>query len=238
MKAAIMQPYFMPYLGYFALINCVDKFIIFDTPQFIRHGWIERNKILKPNGNGDTMYIKVPLVKHSRDTVIKDILINNTINWKQKIISQFDHYKKKAPYYKNVISILDSIFEEEYENVVDLNVCTLRKVNDYLGIKTPISIWSQMDVEIENVIEPDEWALNICKAMNIQSYVNLPGGRSFFNKEKYDSNGVELNFLEINISTYSQFEAQFTPFLSILDVLMFNHEEEINTMIKQIKLST
>ncbi len=80
MRLAVMQPYFFPYLGYFALIKKSDHFVIFDTPQFIRHGWIERNRILKPVEGWQ--YIKVPLVKHSRETAIKDIVIRNSENWK------------------------------------------------------------------------------------------------------------------------------------------------------------
>ena len=91
MKVAIMQPYFFPYLGYFGLINHTEKFILFDTVQFIRHGWIERNRILKPME--DWQYIAVPLKKHSQKTLIKDIEINNSIDWKNKIFAQLTHYK-------------------------------------------------------------------------------------------------------------------------------------------------
>lgn len=94
MKLGIMQPYFFPYLGYFSLIKHTDRFILFDTVQFIRHGWIERNRILKPNEGWQ--YIQVPLIKDKgRDTVIKDVKIRNTENWQQKIIAQLQHYKKK-----------------------------------------------------------------------------------------------------------------------------------------------
>ena len=98
MKLAIMQPYFMPYIGYISLIKNTDQFILFDTVQFIRHGWIERNRILKPNEGWQ--YIQVPLIKdNGRDTVIKNVRINNAENWKSKIIAQLQHYKKKAPNY-------------------------------------------------------------------------------------------------------------------------------------------
>ena len=94
MKIAIMQPYFMPYIGYFSLIKHSDQFILFDTPQFIRHGWIERNRILKPNG--EPLYIKVPLKKSPRETKINKLVINNSENWQNKIIAQLVPYKKKS----------------------------------------------------------------------------------------------------------------------------------------------
>ncbi|MGY0392964.1 WbqC family protein [Bizionia sp. KMM 8389] len=234
MKVAIMQPYFMPYLGYLALIDHVDKFILFDTSQFIRHGWIERNKLLKLDG--DTMYFKVPLVKHKRDTIIKDVCINNTLNWQQKIISQLDHYKKKAPYYKNVLAMLHQIFDEEYTSIVHLNKKALQVLCNYIGITTPISVWSEMKVEIEEVKAPDEWALQICKALKYDAYVNLPGGRSFFDAQKYEKEGISLSFLEIEPTEYKQFSNVFMPFLSIIDVLMFNGKEEVKEMLNQYKL--
>ncbi len=83
MKLAIKRPYFFPYLGYYSLINNVEKFILFDTVQFIYHGWIERNRIFKRIDGWQ--YIRIPLKRHSRDTAIKDILINNDQNWKEKI---------------------------------------------------------------------------------------------------------------------------------------------------------
>jgi hypothetical protein len=234
MKVAIMQPYFMPYLGYIALINYVDEFILFDTPQFIRHGWIERNKLLKLDG--DTMYVKVPLVKHARDTIIKDVCINNDLNWQSKIISQLDHYKKRAPYYTNVIALLHEIFDEEYTSIVRLNMKSLKVLCRYIGITTPISVWSDMKVEIEEVKSPDEWALHICKALNYDSYVNLPGGRSFFDAQKYKDLGVSLSFLELEPTEYKQFSNAFVPFLSVIDVLMFNDVENINKMLNQVKI--
>ena len=97
MKLGIMQPYFFPYIGYFSLIKHTDDFILLDTVQFIRHGWIERNRILKPSDGWQ--YIMVPLKKHSRETLIKNIEINNEQQWKEKILAQLQHYKKQAPYF-------------------------------------------------------------------------------------------------------------------------------------------
>ncbi len=105
MKVGIMQPYFFSYLGYFSLIKHSDRFILLDTVQFIRHGWIERNRVLKQNEGW--FYIQVPLFKSERGTLIKDIRINNNINWKNKILSQLQIYKKIAPNYFQVIKLLN-----------------------------------------------------------------------------------------------------------------------------------
>ena len=235
MKLAIMQPYFLPYLGYFSLIKHTDEFILFDTVQFIRHGWIERNRILKPS-NG-WQYIMVPLKKYSRETIIKDIEINNDQQWKEKILAQLQHYKKQAPYFSNVIDILNEIFSKEYATIVDLNLASLKTVCNYLGINTPIQVFSLMNIDIEPANAPDEWALNICKALgNVDEYWNPPGGQSFFDRKKYENAGINLKFHSAILTDYDQKRNVFEPGLSILDVMMFNSVEEINKMLDNYEL--
>lgn len=235
MKVAIMQPYFLPYVGYFSLIKHVDQFILFDTPQYIRHGWIERNRVLKQNG--ELFYVKVPLNKHQRETKIKDIRINNSENWKNKILAQLIPYRKIAPNYMEVIKLLKEILEYETESIVELNYISLKKICDYLNIITDIKIWSEMDMEIEEVKSPDEWALNICKALNVDEYYNAIGGNSFFDKSKYENAGIALNFIETEPITYKQFSNEFVPYLSIIDVMMFCNKEQINSMIDNVNFS-
>lgn len=230
MKAGIMQPYFFPYLGYFSLIKHTDKFVLFDTVQFIRHGWIERNRILKQNGGW--LYIQVPLVKHSRETSIKDVTINNTENWKNKIIAQLQIYKKNAPHYFKVINLVNQIFEQDFNDIVKLNKVILEHVCNYLEIKNNIEVFSTMDINIESVHAPDEWALNICKELpGVNEYWNPPGGMSFFDRSKYENAGIQLKFQKMELLPYNQKRENFEPGLSILDVLMFNSPEEINVML-------
>ena len=178
MKLGIMQPYFFPYLGYYSLIKHTDRWIVFDTPQFIRHGWIERNRILKPKDGWQ--YIKVPLLKYKRETPIKEIIINNDINWKDKILAQLTHYKKRAPFYLDTIKLLEEIFVYKTKSITKLNVNILKKTCEYLNINFNYDIFSEMDLEIITPKVPDEWALNICRALNADKYFNLPGGVEFF----------------------------------------------------------
>jgi len=235
MKLSIMQPYFLPYLGYFSLIKHTDEFILLDTVQFIRHGWIERNRILKPSDGWQ--YIMVPLKKYSRETIIKDIEINNDQQWKEKILAQLQHYKKQAPYFSNVIDILNEIFSKEYATIVDLNLASLKTVCNYLGINTPIQVFSLMNIDIEPANAPDEWALNICKALgNVDEYWNPPGGQSFFDRKKYENAGINLKFHSAILTDYDQKRNVFEPGLSILDVMMFNSIEEINKMLDNYEL--
>lgn len=229
-----MQPYFFPYLGYFQLINSADQFILFDTPQFIRHGWIERNFVLKPNA--EKLYIKVPLKKHQRNTAINDVLINNELNWKEKILAQLISYKKKAPHYYKVINLIKSALEINTNSIVKLNHSVIIEVCNYLEIKTPVKIWSEMGLKINKVIASDEWALEICKAINANEYINPIGGKEFFDTTKYEKENIKISFLQCEAQEYKQFGEVFVPYLSIIDLLMFCGKKEVKSMLNKFNL--
>lgn len=229
------QPYFLPYLGYFSLIKHSDQFILSDTVQFIRHGWIERNRILKPVEGWQ--YIQVPLKKHSHDSIIRNIEISNDQNWKDKIFAQLDHYKKRAPYYNDVISLIKDIFLVEYNEIVGLNKALLKNVCDYIGFDANINVFSEMNLEIEPVSMADEWSLNVCKAINDKvEYRNLPGGMSFYDSRKYEKNNISFKFQRVNLTEYDQKRSNFESGLSIIDVMMFNSKGAINNMLDNYDL--
>lgn len=237
MKLGIMQPYFMPYLGYFSLIKHTDRFILFDTVQFIRHGWIERNRILKQDGTWQ--YFQVPIVKpDGRDTKIKDVRINNDTDWKSRIIGQLQHYKKRAPFYKDTIDLLNDVFSRSFDDIVTLNQVSLEKVCECLGFRKNIEVFSKMGLKVEDALAPDEWALNICKAIEgADEYWNPIGGLSFFDRTKYEKADIKICFQEMVLTPYRQLGNEFEPGLSIIDVMMFNTPEAINQMLDDFKLN-
>jgi hypothetical protein len=230
-----MQPYVFPYLGYFSLIKHTKNFILLDTVQYIRHGWIERNRILKPSEGWQ--YIQVPLVKYSQGTLIKEIQINNTTDWKNKILAQLQHYKKKSPHYTATIDVLNNIFCQEFTDIVSLSNESLKQICSYIGINCNISVFSKMNLELDPINAPDDWALNICKAYKgVDEYWNPIGGTSFFDKEKYANANLKLKFQSVDLSPYDQNRESFEPGLSIIDVMMFNSPKEINEMLDKYSL--
>lgn len=230
MKIGIMQPYFLPYLGYFSLIKQTDKFILLDSVQFIKHGWIERNRILKP-GEG-WQYIAIPLEKHSQKTKIKDIKIKNTLDWRARIFAQLEHYKKRAPFYKETIDILRKSLDINTYSIAVLNDNILKNICEYIGINSDINIFTNMKLDIDSVNAPDEWALNICKSLNgVDEYWNPEGGIEFFDINKYKQENIKIKFLKMNLEPYFQRRREFEPGLSIVDVMMFNEPEKINKML-------
>lgn len=236
MKLGIMQPYFFPYLGYFALIKYTDKWIVFDNVQYIERGWINRNRIINPTKPED-MYINIPLENHHRDILIKDVLISSNENYKEKILAQlWTSYKKRAKYFNNVYKLVEEVLSLDTKSITDLNVYALKKVNEYLGIPFNYEIFSKMNLIIDEVHDPGEWALNISKALNANEYVNPPGGIELFDKEKFYQNNIELKFLKINLKPYNQKKAKFLEGLSIIDVMMFNSANEIRDMLDDYQI--
>lgn len=234
MKVAIMQPYFMPYIGYFSLIEHADKFILFDVVQFIRHGWIERNRILKPSEGWQ--YIKVPLEKHSRDMTIKEIRINNHIDWKVQILRQLEHYKKRAPFYTDVCTLLQDCFDTQESSIVELNARLLSKTCEYIGIEFNYDIFSEMDIRIGEVTHAGEWALRISEALQAAEYINPIGGVEIFDKKQFEKANIGLKFIKANLREYNQKRDAFESGLSIIDVMMYNSKEEIQKMVKEYEI--
>lgn len=228
MKVALMQPYFFPYIGYFQLIHAVDEFVIFDNAQYIRRGWMNRNRIL--NAQKEAVYINVPVQKAHRETKIKDIVINNNINWKENIFDQLNYYQK-APYYPEIIDFLHECLNNKESNLSQFNTMLLKKVCKLLGIKTNITILSTDLPTVREANVADEWGVKVSKALNATVYINAIGGIEFYDQQKYMANGLDIQFIKPMLKPYKQFNNDFISGLSIIDVMMFNHLDEIKDML-------
>lgn len=235
MRVGIMQPYFLPYLGYFSLIHATDKWVVFDDVQFIRHGWIERNRVL--NSQKELSYIKVPLNKHSRGVFIKDLTINNNLDWKKKIFDQLTSYKNKAPYYYETLELLKEVFNENFESISTLNIHLLRAVCKHVGIPFNYLVFSEMNLNLrDDVKHPGQWALQITKAIGGNVYINPVGGKDLFLESEFIQSNIKLLFCQNNLVRYEQNNLEFKAGLSIIDALMFNSRSEVLELIKKYKL--
>lgn len=224
MKLAIMQPYFLPYLGYWQLIHAADTLVLLDDVQYMRHGWVNRNRVLKHGGGWQ--YITVPLRKHSMKEVIRNVHPNYDIDWKTKILRQLEHYsygrKSKAPFYKDAMELLGGIFSKiSKENLTGVNATIIQDICRYLNVGTRVLISSEQQFSYEGVQDAGEWALRIAEQTGAQEYINPIGGKDLFDPPKFRSSGILLNYLRSADIRYLQFN-EFEPSLSIVDVLMFN----------------
>mgnify|MGYP003643173744 CR=1 FL=1 len=222
-----MQPYFFPYIGYFQLINSVDKFIIYDNIQYTKKGWINRNKILV---NSSDKIITLPIKKDSDYLDIKERVLANI--WEQEKIKMLNLIKssyKKSPYFNKVYPVISSIFEVPNTNLFEFLLNSLHLLNSYLKIKTKITISS--DINIDHSLKSTDKVIAICKEFNTTTYINAIGGQKLYNVKDFKNEGIDLKFIKSSPLTYKQYDNEFIPWLSIIDVLMFNKKQDI---IKQL----
>lgn len=230
MKLAIMQPYFFPYIGYFQLISAVDKFVVYDDVSYIRQGWINRNRILL--GGKDHM-VSVPLVDASSYRMIKDTFIHKERYgaFKEKFSKTLHQAYGKAPFFGDICELVQRVLDSESESISRLAVTSLRVVCGHLGLQTAIVDTS---VAYQNGhLHAQERVLDICRKEGASVYVNPPGGTELYQKDAFAGNGIELLFLKPKPISYRQFDNEFVPWLSIIDVLMFNSVESVRAMLHE-----
>lgn len=235
MRLGIMQPYFFPYIGYFQLMNAVDQWIVFDTPQYIRHGWVNRNRVLSHGENG-WKYITVPIQKCSRNTPIHSVKIGDR-DWQTELSRSFDYYAaRKAPYLEQTVAFVERAIAGSFELLSDLLVATLRQTLQYLEIETPLRRFSEMDLQVGEIDHPGQWALKISREVGASVYINPPGGREIFDREEFTRETIDLRFLEPKLEEYDQGRKDFVAGLSIIDCLMFNGSDKVRQMAKEFRV--
>ena len=232
MKLAIMQPYFFPYLGYFQLINEVDKFIIYDDVNYINKGWINRNNILV---NDSPSLIQVPLKEASQNRLIKDIFIVDEVKWKGKLLKTIYFNYKKAPFFNQIISLFEEVLLSDCQGISDLNYLSILKTCSYLNIDTELirssSIYGNSHLKGETRI------LDICIKERAHVYINPIGGQFLYDKIKFQEKGIVLKFINSIASPYNQNTDEFINYLSIIDTMMFCSSQEIKAnLLNEYKL--
>lgn len=229
---AIMQPYIFPYIGYFQLINSVDEFVIYDNIQYTKKGWINRNRILM---NGKDSLITVTLKKDSDFLNIVDREISKDwVKERVKILNQIKSSYKKSPYFDEVFFLIERCLMNSNSNLFEFIYDSICDINEYFGIKTKMIKSSEL--QINHDLKSKDKVIEICKNQNADIYINAIGGMELYDKEDFKNNGIQLNFIKSNPIKYKQFENEFVPWLSIIDVMMFNSKEEISNYIKNYTL--
>ena len=224
-----MQPYFFPYIGYFQLIKAVDKFVFYDDVNYIKNGWINRNRILI---NGKSHYMTIQLKDASPFKLIKDIQFSDNRPRLKKTIEQA---YKKAPYFKNIWPLVANCLDIKTQNICELAINSIKETCKYLDINTAFKISSKAYAETK-VFDREKRIKEICKANNALQYINAIGGMDLYKKEPFEKDGVELNFIMAGNIEYDQNMIEFVPNLSIIDVMMFNSKKEVSRMLDKYEL--
>lgn len=231
-KVAIMQPYFVPYIGYFQLMNAVDEFVIYDNIQYTKRGWINRNRILV---NGKDQYFSLPLKKDSDfKNVNERFLLDDFELEKVKLLRKLKGAYQKAPFFDETYLLLEKIFFFDSKNLFEFIFNSINQFADILGIKSKITVSST--IEINHNLKSEDKVIAICKKLNAKIYINPAGGVKLYSSNRFKKEGLKLLFADSIISEYKQFENIFVPRLSIIDVLMFNDISDVKKMIENVKI--
>ncbi len=234
MKVAIMQPYFFPYLGYFQLMNAVDIFVVYDNVEFSKKGWIQRNRMLL---NGKEELFSLPLKRASDFLDIRERhLADNYLETNKKTLRKLENAYSKAPNFKKIFPIIQKCFLfEDHKNLFEFLLFSIKEMRSLLNLNSELKVSSHLegDERLKNKMR----VIRLCQILNATTYINPIGGQKLYNKSEFENQGVLLKFLKMEEFSYSQQGVKdFVPWLSTIDVLMYNDMSIVATLLDKYEL--
>ena len=222
MRVAIMQPYFLPYIGYYQLIAAADIFVVYDNIKYTKKGWINRNRMLL---NGADATFSLPLKKDSDYLDIVQREISPDFD-RGKLLNQFRGAYGRAPLFSQAFPSLERAVRSEDDNLFRYIHNSIVESCGYLGVGTEIRASSE--IAADHDLKGQERVIAICKALGATTYVNAIGGLDLYAPADFNAEGIELKFIKSKPFEYAQFGNAFVPWLSIVDVMMFNSKDDIS----------
>lgn len=232
-KLAIMQPYIFPYLGYFHLIEATDEIVFYDDVNFIKKGWINRNRILL---NGKPHRFTIPLEKISQNKLINESYPKMDDKYLKKFFETLEVAYKKAPFYEEVLEMIEDVFDSGFDTISDMAIFSIVKTYEYLG-KDMRYLRSSICAPRTKGLDKAERLIAISQKLGYENYVNASGGRELYTKQEFQQQDINLSFVQSKLPDYLQFENDFVPGLSIIDILMFNSPESVLELFEAYKLN-
>jgi len=226
MKLAIMQPYFMPYIGYFQLIGAVDVFVLYDNIKYTKKGWINRNRFLL-NGKDALLSLSLKKDSDSLDVCRRELAADFD---RERLLNQLKGAYRRAPHFEQIFPLIEQIVRYPESNLYLFLHNSIVQVCAHLGITTKIIVSSA--VVIDHHLQAQGKVLALCEALGATTYLNTIGGMKLYGRDEFGACGVELKFIKAKPFEYRQFGAPFVPWLSIVDVMMFMEPELICDVLR------
>jgi hypothetical protein len=220
-----MQPYFMPYIGYYQMIAAVDLFIVYDNIKYTKKGWINRNRMLQ---NGKDVMFSLPLKSDSDYLDVCERELSADFN-PNKLLNQLKGAYRRAPYFAQTLPLVEQIVRYDDANLFRFLHNSIAKTCEHLGITTEVR--KSSGIAIDHGLKNQDKVLAMCAAVGASTYVNAIGGKNLYSKETFLERGINLQFIQSKPFEYPQFGAAFVPWLSIIDVMMFIPLDTIRTCI-------
>lgn len=229
MRIAVMQPYFFPYIGYFQMINAVNKFVFYDDVNFIKNGWINRNRILV---NNEPKYITIQLKGASSFTPINETEFTDN---RKKLLKTIQQAYAKAPCFNEVFPVIEDVLSTDCKTISDVAIASIKRCSEYLDIITTFEISSHNYANSKGLDKADRLK-NICHLNKATDYINAIGGKGLYSKDDFIKSNIKLSFIQSKRIDYQQSKETFYPWLSIIDVLMFNNKLVVKEMLNEFTL--
>jgi hypothetical protein len=231
---AMMQPYLFPYLGYFQLIAAADAFVLGDDLQYVKESWINRNRILV---NKKEKLFTFPLTKSSHLSKINEkFFAENFVRESTVLLKQISNSYANAPCFSSAYPLIEEIIVYPEINFAKYAENSIRKICSYLGINTRIFVASIF--ALDPTLDKQERVIKTVKKLCGTLCINPIGGVELYSSDYFLKNGVKLRFHRMGDVRYKQFDREFIPSLSIIDVLMFNEKCKISDMLTNYSLES
>lgn len=225
MKAGILQPGYLPWLGFFEQVYKSDIFVIYDDVQFDKNGWRNRNRIKTANG---VQWLTIPVfLKSQNKPLIKDVRIDNKINWKKKHLESIKVNYSKAEFYLQYYSMFEELLSKDWDFLIELDMEFIFRICHALGIKREIKFSSEMSVDGDK----NARLINICKKFNANKFFEGQSGKDYMDIDLFKKNGIEVEFQNYKHPEYRQLYGDFIPYLSIVDLLFNEGEKSLQILI-------
>ncbi len=215
MIVGIMQPYFLPYVGYFQLLNYCDTFLIYDDIEYTKKGWINRNRFQQ---NGEIRNFSLNLKSASDYLQIKERELSDDFD-RLKMSRAIEAAYRKAPHFEELIKFLQPIITFESNNLFLYLENSIRMACQYLGITSKIIKTSELEIGAD--LRGQERVLRLCELLDAKQYVNPIGGLDLYDRASFKDRGIELKFIKSRLSPYPQGNFEFVSALSIVDQIAF-----------------
>jgi len=218
---AVMQPTYIPWIGYFDLIDQVDKFVFLDDVQLEKNSWQIRNRIKTAQGE---LFLSISRKRNKGDalSLIKDTELNDLSRWREKHIKTIQVAYQKTAFFEEVFPFIQTLISANTTNLSEFNINIIQSISDRIGIETEFFISSKLQ-GITGV--KDERVVLICKALKCDTYISPIGALEYIDREneggEFSKNNIELFYQNYNHPIYKQLYGDFLQHMSIID-LLFN----------------
>jgi len=230
MIVSIIQPSFLPWLGYIEQIARSDIFVYFDDVQYTRKDWRNRNKLKSPSGE---KIVSVPVVKTKRDsTLINGAVISYQEAWQDAILNKLREWYGKAAYFSDVYPGLENAIKKEHRLLIELIYETNNWIFEYLGISPEIKYSSQIPIV---GVDRNSRIIKICKHHQADCLYDGKASENFIDKEEFKKNGINVIFQNFEHKPYKQLWGEFIPFLSVVDLLMNCGKDSLGIILSSPK---